>query len=317
MIPPQPLYLGIDGGGTVTTAWVADRRGRARERGAAGPSNPVKVGLPAAKRELLAAARQALEDSPRAELRSVCVGLAGGDRPEVSRPILTWLRKQFPARTHLLTTDAAVTLTAALGSAPGMVVIAGTGSIACGRNRAGRMLRAGGWGSAFGDEGSAFDMGRKAVQSALKALDGRGPRTSLARLICGSLGLAEISQIVGLNLKPQQTAALAPLVIEAARKGDGPARQIVDKSAQDLAQLAAALLRRLGLREGRVPVVLAGGLLRGSVALRRRFRRHLGKLAPEATVSVLRREPVEGALELAMRADPSQSSPSQRKPRRR
>ena len=296
------MYLGIDGGGTSTTARVTDSRGRVRGRGAAGPSNPVKVGLPAAKREILAAARQALADVPRSQIRAVCVGLAGADRTQVSRPILNWLPRAIPAQAHLLTTDAAIALEAALGTRPGVVVIAGTGSIACGRDHQGRILRVGGWGSVFGDEGSAFDLGRRGIGAALRALDGVGPHTRLAGDICTSLELAEVSEVVGLSLKPSQIAALARLVIEASGRGDGPARRIVDGAGRELARLAAALIRRLGLRQQSVAVVLAGGLLLSSEVLRRSLRLHLGRLAPEARVTVLGRDPVEGALAMARRA---------------
>jgi glucosamine kinase len=295
------LYLGIDGGGTATTAWAADERGRVRGRASAGASNPVKVGIPAARREILAAARRALASARQGRIRAVCVGLAGADRPGISRPLLAWLRRRIPAQAHILTSDAAITLEAALGPAPGVVVISGTGSIACGRDREGRMLRAGGWGSIFGDKGSAYDIGRQAAGAALNALDGTGPRTRLAQDISRSLRLAEISGIVGLDLKPQQIASLAPLVIAAERKGDEVAHRIVVEAGAALAELAAALIPRLDPDNGPVAVVLAGGLLRSSLALQRSLRRSLAALAPRARVSVLRREPVEGALSLARR----------------
>ncbi|HEV2424035.1 MAG TPA: BadF/BadG/BcrA/BcrD ATPase family protein [Terriglobia bacterium] len=302
-------YLGIDGGGSATTAWVADERDHVLGRGAAGPSNPVKVGLTQAKQEILAATGQALAAASKVELYAACAGLAGVDRPQMSEPLLTWLRTEIPAQIHLLTTDAAITLEAALGRAPGVVVISGTGSIACGRDREGRMMRSGGWGSVFGDEGSAYDIGRRGVNAALRALDGVGLSTRLAQDISGSLDLAEISEIVGLNLAPRQIAALAPLVLEAERKDDAAGCQIVFEAGRELAQLAAALLVRLGLNEEYVHVVLAGGLLRSSRALRRSLRRHLASLAPQAQVGVLRREPVQGALALARRANGRGSAP--------
>lgn len=301
-------YLGVDGGGTATTAWVTDERDHVLGRGAAGPSNPIKVGMTQARREILAAAQQALSAAAKVDLYAACVGLAGVDRPQVSEPLLTWLRTEFPARVHVLTTDAAITLEAALGRAPGVVVIAGTGSIACGRDREGRTMRAGGWGSVFGDEGSAYEIGRRGVNAALRALDGVGPRTRLAQDISSSLELADISDIVAMNLEPHQIAALAPLVMEAERKDDAAACQIVFEAGRELAQLAAALLVRLGLHEEHVAVVLAGGLLRSSRALRRSLRRHLGSLAPQAQVGVLRREPVQGALALARRSNGSASA---------
>ncbi len=301
MIPLARLYLGIDGGGTATTAWLAEDRGRVVARGVAGPSNPVKVGLAAAKREILAAARQALGGASQGQIRAICVGLAGADRPQIVRPLLSWLRKNFPAQSHLVTSDAAITLEAALGNAPGVVIIAGTGSIAYGRNRQGETFRAGGWGSVFGDEGSAYALGRGAVAAALRDLDGVGPRTRLTQDISRSLALKQIPEVISLDLKPQQIAAVAPLVMEADRKRDKVARQLVLESGQELAILAAALIRRLGLRNQRAPVVLAGGLLRSNPALRRVLALQLRRFAPHARISVLRREPAEGALAIARR----------------
>ncbi|HEY6293109.1 MAG TPA: BadF/BadG/BcrA/BcrD ATPase family protein [Terriglobia bacterium] len=294
------LYLGVDGGGTRTTAWVADGRGRVLGRAVAGPSNPVKVGLPAAEREILAAARQASAKAGRSKLEAVCLGLAGGDRPEVARPLAAWLRKRLPARFHLVTTDAALALEAA-GRSPGVVVIAGTGSIACAHDAQGRMIRAGGWGSTFDDAGSGFDLGRQAVRAALRAFDGRGPRTRLGKAITGALGIGEITEIAGLGLATCEIAALAPPVVTAAGSGDVVARSILDGAGRDLAELALALVRRLGSGDEAIRVVCAGGLFQASTALRRSFARHLRGQVPRVRVSTLRHEPIEGALALARR----------------
>src|SRR5690242_10749473 len=129
-------FLGMDGGGTRTTAWLADERGRVLARAEAGPSNPLKVGFEAAQGEILSAARRALRQArlqPLHALGAVCLGLAGVDRPPVHRRLLAWLRKSIPAGFHLLTSDAAIALQAAIGNRPGIMVISGTGSIAYGR----------------------------------------------------------------------------------------------------------------------------------------------------------------------------------------
>jgi N-acetylglucosamine kinase-like BadF-type ATPase len=300
----QVLVLGIDGGGTRTAAVLADERRRILGRGLAGASNPVTVGLAAARREILAAASQALagfRSRRRPRLKAVCLGLAGGDRPEVSRPIASWLRKQLPADIHLVTTDAVLALEVAVGAGPGIVVIAGTGSIACARDVQGRLLRAGGWGSTFDDAGSGVQFGRRAVRAALQAFDGRGPKTSLGLAITRSLGLDDITGIVALGLDPPRIAAIAPLVIRAADRGDAVARHLVDEAGRELAELALALIHWAGLRRKRMPVVCAGGLFRASAALRRSFARHLRRQAPGVQIRLLRREPVEGALALALR----------------
>jgi len=297
----MPYFLGMDGGGTRTAAALADERGRVLAQAEAGPSNPHKVGFEAAQRELLRAARRAIRQArlkPRA-LDAVCVGLAGSDRPPVHRRLLAWLRKSIPARFHLLTSDAAIALEAALGDSPGIIVISGTGSIAYGRDENGRALRSGGWGNLFDDAGSGYDLGRKAIASALRAFDGRGPRTRLDAKLCSALGLRDVSEVLFRPLAPREIAALFPLALEAAREGDCVARELCEEAGHELSELALALVKRFGWGDRAVLVACAGGVFRASLRIRRSFARHLRSTAPRARVVLLRKPPVEGALALA------------------
>lgn len=292
--------LGMDGGGTRTTAWLADERGRVVGRAEAGPSNPLKVGFESSQRELRRAARLAKRRAGVDDrLEAVCVGLAGVDRPQVHRPLLAWLRKSIPARHHLLTSDAAIALQAAVGDSPGIMVISGTGSIGFGRDDRGRVFRSGGWGTTFDDLGSGYDLGRKAIAAALRAFDGRGPRTRLESQIGRALHLPDIAQVILRPLAPHQIAALFPLVLAAARAGDGVARELCDDAGRDLADIALALVDRFGWRRRRIPVACSGGVFASSLRIRRSFARHLRRRAPRARVVVLRRPAVEGALALA------------------
>ncbi|HEV2492267.1 MAG TPA: BadF/BadG/BcrA/BcrD ATPase family protein [Terriglobia bacterium] len=293
--------LGIDGGGTRTTAWLTNERGRVVARAEAGPSNPLKVGFESAECELLRAARLAKRRAHVNEdvLGAVCVGLAGVDRPQVHRPLLTWLHKSIPARHHLLTSDAAIALQAAVGDSPGIMVISGTGSIGYGRDQHGRVLRSGGWGTTFDDVGSGYDLGRKAIGAALRALDGRGRRTRLESKVCRALHLHDITQVILRPLAPHQIAALFPLVLEAARDGDRVARELCEDAGRELADIAVALLDRFGWRRRRVPVACSGGVFASSLQIRRSFARHLRRRAPHARVILLRRPAVEGAIALA------------------
>jgi len=295
------FLLGIDGGGTQTTAWLAEEGGRVLARAEAGPSNPLKVGLAPAQRALRRAARDCFRQirlKPQT-LEAVCVGLGGVAQPALHRRLLVWLRRALPARHHLLTTDAAIALRAALGKSPGIVVISGTGSIGYARDERGRLERAGGWGATFDDAGSGYDLGRKAIAAALRAADGRGSRTQLGRKICRTLGLRDITQVVAKPLTAAQIAALFPLVLEAARRGDAVAQRLCEEAGAELAALALALLVRLRWQNRLMPVVCAGGVLRSSLRIRRSFARHLRRHAPAARVLRLRRAPVEGALALA------------------
>jgi len=303
---PGPYLLGIDGGGSHTTAWLADGHGRVLARSVAGPSNPLKVGFEAAQRELLCVASLALRGAglKTKYLDAVCAGLAGTDQPSVHRRILAWLRRWIPARWHRLTTDAEITLEAALGSETGIVVISGTGSIGYGRDERGRVRRAGGWGAAFDDAGSGFDLGRKAIAASLRDWDGRGPSTTLRAKICRALRLRQITDLVPKTLAPHEVAALFPIVMYAADEHDAVARALCEEAASDLGNLAGALLKQLqpSSRPSRprkgIPVVCAGGVFQ-SGRIRHSFARHVRRHAPSARVSRLRRQPVEGALALA------------------
>lgn len=302
-------FLGVEGGGTHTTAWVADETGRILARSEAGPSNPLKVGFRAAQQGILQAVKRAVRSArlKAVTFDGVCVGLAGADRPQVHRPLSAWLRKAVPARFHLLTIDAVIALHAALGHSPGILVIAGTGSIACARDQRGEVIRAGGWGIPFDDAGSGYDLGRKAVAASLRDFDRRGPRTRLTKRICRALGLRQITEVVAQDIPQRQIAALFPIVLEAARRQDIVARRLCEEAGRELADLALALLRRLGWQQRAVPVVCAGGVFRASAGIRQSFTRHVRRCAPHVRVTLLRREPVESALVLAREASMGRS----------
>lgn len=330
--------LGVDGGGTRTTAWLADGRGKIIARAVAGPSNPLKVGFEASQREILRAAKLAMRKAglpqfvtalgacpafggePRKQkavaqrpvktavadrrysqfvLEAVVVGLAGVDRPPVYRKLFNWLRKAIPARHHLLTSDAAIAMRAAISDAPGIVVISGTGSIAYGQDGRGHVLRSGGWGALFDDAGSGYDLGRKAIIAALHDFDGRGPFTQLAARLRRALHIPDMTRVVLLPLTPQKIAGLFPLVLESARRRDFVAQKLCEEAGGDLADLAVALLKRLGWLRRAVPVVCAGGVFRASPRIRRSFAFHLHRRAPNARILLHRQPPVLGALALA------------------
>lgn len=298
---PMKYFLGIDGGGTHTTCWLADENLSTLARVKAGPSNPVKVGIPNAQRELARAYRKALSKARArpSKLDGVCAGLAGGDSVPIQRRMLHWMRKAIPAGKHVITTDAAITLEAALGESQGIIVIAGTGSIAFGRDRRGGILRVGGWGSQFDDAGSGYDLGRKGIAAALRAHDGRSKATSLAGAICRELRIGTITEAVPMALTPQQIAALFPVIQQQAEAGDAVARRLCLEAARDLAELATTIVAKLRWQRRAVPVVCSGGIFLSSPMIRRAFARRIHECAPQARVDLLKRQPVEGALQLA------------------
>jgi len=280
---------------------VGDESGRILSRETRGPSNPCKVGLATAQRHLLAAARGAVRKSGlrQQRLEAVCAGIAGIDRPSMHRKLEAGLRQAIPARNYLLTTDGITALEAALGESSGVIVISGTGSIAYARAEDGRILRCGGWGSMFDDAGSGYDMGRKAIAAALRSFDGRGSQTRLAADLCKVMNLRSITEVVGAALPPHRIAALFPVVERAALDGDAVARKLCQDAGKDLAELAWALLKRIGALNQNSRVVCAGGVFKSSAGIRRSFAKHVHQNGLRIRVTALQRDAVEGALALA------------------
>ncbi len=299
----EELYLGIDGGGTHTVALLGGRGGAVLGRGTAGPSNRQAVGTERAMAALdeAVSAAFAAAGRERGPVASACLGLAGADRPEDQAVIREWAERVRLAGRVEVTSDPAILLAAGTPGGWGLVLIAGTGSIAFGRAADGRRARAGGWGHLLGDEGSAYALVMAALRAVARAADGRGPATVLTERLLARLGVSQpqglIAAIYRGGRDRADLAALAPLVVEAA-EADAVAARIVEEEAQELAQAGAAVARQLGW-DGPVPVALAGGLLLGSVGYRERVLRGLRSRGVQPSAVALVEEPARGALQLA------------------
>ena len=296
------LYLGVDGGQSATKVAVGDETGRVRGRGAAGPCN--HVGAEKGREKLEGAIQTSVSEAlaeaglpnDRFAFRSVCCGMSGG--PADKEAIL---RELLHAEGLEVTTDAHIALWGGTGGMPGVVVIAGTGSIAFGENPRGETARAGGWGYVFGDEGGGFDLVRQALRAALRAEEGWGPETSLRRKLLEACSAPDANTLMHsfytADWPRPRIAALAPLVNEAAEEGDAEASRILSDAGKTLAALALAVKLQLFPAPEEPPVVMAGGLFH-SPGLREEFRERAGEGAIDP-----RRSPATGALMRAWRAD--------------
>jgi N-acetylglucosamine kinase-like BadF-type ATPase len=297
------FFLGVDGGQSSTTALIGDETGRVIGTGPGGPCNHATAAegrskLENAIRESVGAAcaQAGLGAVPRFE--AACLGMSGG--PEDKRAILESLLDTA----HLIvTTDAEIALSGAIESGQGIIVIAGTGSMAFGRNGSGATARAGGWGYVFGDEGSAFDIVRQAVRSTLRMEEGWGPASSLGHVLREATGARNANDLVHRFYEPawprDRVAALAPFVDEAARQGDRVAVEILNYSAQQLATLIASVRAQLWKSLDNVDVAYCGGVFRSGILLER-FRM-LVELDGHTRCGPPLRSAAEGALRQAYR----------------
>ena len=201
------LFLGVDGGQSSTVALVGDETGRITGIGHG----------PGCQRESAIEAAVKAAGPTGITFEAACFGLSGGP---AGREAL--VRESVRADRYIVTHDAAIALTGALSGESGVIVIAGTGSIAYGRNGEGRSARAGGWGYAFGDEGGAFDLVRQALRAVLREEEGWGPRTALRGALLEAASADDANELMHRFYTPEwpreRVAALAPLVDRAAAR---------------------------------------------------------------------------------------------------
>jgi glucosamine kinase len=298
------LYLGIDGGQTQTKAVVADGTGRVLGRGLGGPSNHVEA--PGGRERL----RQAVLESTAGALRSaglgdldtvtiaaVYCGMTG--EADFKTDVITPL---FPGVVVRVEHDAPAALAGATLGAPGIVVIAGTGSVVFGENAEGVVARTGGWGYVFGDEGSGFGLARDGVRAALDALDEVGPLTGLVASLTRRFGVQDLRlmpmAMYNGQISRDGVAEAAADVLEAWQGGDHVAAEVVTRGLDALARRVRTVAARVQLAE---PLVcLSGGVFR-SVPYGLAFTAAVRRLVPAARVQPARLSPAAGAVLLAFR----------------
>jgi N-acetylglucosamine kinase-like BadF-type ATPase len=305
------LILGIDGGGTKTTALLAEISSAGTVqilgRGQAGSSNIKAVGADNALRNLhvaIAAAWDSANQEP-VPANSAVFGLSGAGRPETQHLVNHWCATQKIAEHSQVVHDALPVLMAGTPTGQGVALIAGTGAVAYAVNATGQTAIAGGWGFWFGDEGSAFWLGQTAARAVSHAADGRGPQTQLVDLVLKRLTISEPREILsalgrdGADVR-SALAELAPLVSEAAENGDSVAREIVLHAACELAALVAAAAEGAKVG-GDFPLALAGGVICRSQPLRTAFLAALTEQGFSPAEVELVEEPALGCLRLAAR----------------
>lgn len=256
--------VGIDGGGTRTTVVVAGDDGRELLR-RSGPAGLVDPRSPVATAGMLVSmVRQTLGEAAITEpISALCAGLAGAGNPAERELVQSALFHSGIAERVRVVSDGEIALEGAFRGGPGILLIAGTGSIAYGRAEDGRTERCGGWGMVVGDEGSGYAIGRAALTAALRAVDGRGPQTRLLPVLLERLALRDHREIppwAGRAAKGE-IAALAPEVLRLAAEGDSVASTILHQAARDLAEHPAALVGRLVPWSATPRVVFGGGVL--------------------------------------------------------
>src|SRR3984893_5825819 len=310
-------YLGIDGGGTKTRCVLADET-MVLATAMYGGSNIVRLGETQARETLHTAVRQvcATVNISPAQISAICIGAAGADRPAIAakiRMILVELISETAHETALpkieVVGDMAIALEAACGAGPGVIAIAGTGSIAYGRDATGHTARAGGWGFAVSDEGSGHGIGRRAISAILSAHD-QGLETTLSATVLQAWKLNTLDELVqqANSTPPPDFPRLFPIVLRAADEDDSVARSLLTDAGAKLCSRAAIVVHRLAhnppaamltgsmLPVATLPVAMTGSVFRQSPDVRRVFCNTLQTSLPGIDVRQDIVDPIEGAL---------------------
>ncbi len=260
------LFLGVDGGGTKTTAILLDESLKIVGEGRSDTSNPLRVGIETSVANIFFAAQKACDDRDKSmgDIVSGVFGLAGVRREDLRQSMKRKLSSRLKIKLIDVVTDAEIALYGSTDGKAGLVVIAGTGSICCGRDDLGNVAMAGGWGPIAGDEGGGAGIARNALRAIAKASDGRAPETKLSEMACDYFR-ADTPQDVALAIyAPSMTnarmAGFAKFVAQAAREGDAVAIEILDEAGCELGLAANAVIRKLKLEGLKIPISRVGSI---------------------------------------------------------
>lgn len=279
-----------------------DPTGKIIARSFSGPSNPYRVGVESATCEIEKAADLCLQEAQlrRNAVAALGAGLAGTGDPELQAGMRASLERAFPGAAVSILTDLEAALAAA-GEGPVIVLVAGTGSAAIGRNAQGQIWRTGGQGPRLGDAGSGFDIGSRAVERAMKERERQGTDSVLGLKILEQLGYASWQELQQrATLQPDNVFPLVfPVVAASADAGDAAAREILLQAARELSSLVQAVAEHSGQGREKIMIVKMGGTVGRCAFFDKQLDAELKRVSPEAQISKLRMSPAEAAARAA------------------
>lgn len=308
----QPrFWLGVDGGGTNSRAVILDGTGTILGEGRSDAANLLRVGLEKAAKHVFQAVGAACREAEieASQIAAACIGLAGVSQAHYHRQMLDALKAKLPIPAITLETDARVALAGATGNQPGVVIIAGTGSIACGINSSGQFARAGGWGPMMGDEGSGSYIGRRTLEAVMMSYDFRGEATSMTAPVLRHFGVSsppELTTVIYDSSSkekgevPSKIAQLSPIAVKEAQEGDQVAARILCDAACELSKTAIAVIEQLKMEHDTFRVAYVGGVFEAGELILKPLRREIQKIAPNVEVAPPLDPPVIGAAKMAL-----------------
>ncbi len=300
--------LGVDGGGTKTLAAICSMDGTILGMGKSGCSNFQSCGEKEAHRQLALAIEQVMKDSgvSPGQIKGACYGISGADRKKDFDTVRRMIEPINPCAEFTLVNDTIIALRAGTDDGVGIALIAGTGANAIGRNAKGKTLQVGGMGALTGDYGSAGQLAEAAIVAAFKGLDGRAEATVLSEMFCRHLELSHLEDIIeyeffDLPRGPLEMGSLAPLVFEAASRGDFVASRILQEAGREIGAAAMIVMDGLFDKSEMVTLVFGGSVFTKGVSsvMIDTIKQHILEAHSLVRFVKLEDEPVVGALGFA------------------
>ena len=293
------FFLGIDGGASKTAALLGDEH---RQLGCATDSTCKiqVVGEREAQRVLqhvITTACDAVRIEPR-QLARICIGMSGASQPGIPEKLRSFVAELTTAPTIVVGDNIIAFHAAFAGAEEGVLVIAGSGSIAYGRTAEGKEARAGGERGGASDAGSGCWIGQQALHAAQRAAEAAlqtQPEAADRPFVQEILHAAQ-------NLSTTRSSAIAdlvPIVVRACENGDPDARRILQEAGRELASLAARVIAQLWPAAAPVNVAVAGSVFRFSSVVRESFAEHLRRARASVIIDLEAVNPAEGALAIA------------------
>jgi len=299
----NPLFLGIDGGGSKTTLRVCDGKGALLAETVGESINYYALGMEKARENMRESIRALLDNLHIERFTSAFIGMSALAGRATAEDLTAFTEGVIPADFVEMDSDLFIALEAAQQDGPLCVVIAGTGSMAVARDANGEIRTAGGWGHTLGDEGSGYFLALEGIKAAIRGGEGSASETALTEAVLAQYEVPDCFALIDLFYDPpmekKQIAAFAPQVCRLAQEGDSVAQRILARGAAELAATTAVLLRKLP-RE--TPVFIWGGIFEHVAFMRELFGAALEKLLPnkKREIRLLPNPPVYGAVLAAM-----------------
>lgn len=299
--------VGIDGGGTKTVAALANLRGKILKTAKSGSSSFIKIGVRKAVSNIIEAIEKLLKNNKKAKILSTFIALAAIEENKEFKKIIKEKLSFEPKISQIfkgkviIDSDQIEGFRVGTDEKEGIVLIAGTGSVAHGWRRE-KEAHASGWGW-LSDEGSGFWVGQKAFQAVFKDLDGRDSKTIMTNLFLKKFNVKRVEdlkrKIYLRNNLIKNVSSLSILVDEAVQKKDRIAKEILTKAGEELALTATTVIKELKLERVEFPLVFIGGMFKSKIVLNK-AKKEIKKIAPKVKFIRPKKEPVVGAVKLAI-----------------